>query len=224
MQNNELKIDWIDFFRFIWSKKILIIIIISLGIIGGVRHSSDMVANYLIKLPYSNFFSWNAEDLLVETQGKWRSSLTDNLLLKSSKIKNLKDSGIDGFLIHETNKPMDLDKYIQELNTISSSFATRQYNKQLSMLEIYDTYSNEVKKTEYYAEKISDSINTIRRYESGVVHAFQIHHPDLFHFMKNEIGIVKDKNKKLKMIAFYVFISIFVLSLYLFIAYLREKR
>ena len=57
-----------------------------------------------------------------------------------------------------------------------------------------------------------------------MVHAFQIHHPDLFPFMKNEIGVVRAKNEKLKMIVFYVFISIFILSLYLFIAYLREKR
>ena len=92
------------------------------------------------------------------------------------------------------------------------------------MLETYDTYSTEVKKTEYYAEKVSSSINIIRMYESGVVHAFQIHHPDLFPFMKNEIGVVRAKNEKLKMIIFYVFISIFILSLYLFIAYLREKR
>ena len=224
MQNNELKIDWIDFFKFIWSKKILVIIVIALGLIGGIRHSSDMVANYSIKLPYSNFHAWNAEDLLTETQGKWRSSLTDNLLLKSSKIKNLKDSGIDGFLIHETNQPMNLNKYIQELDSISNSFAAKQYNRQRSMLKTYDTYSNEVKKTEYYAEKVSDSINTIKRYESGIVYAFQIHHPDLFPFMKNEIGVVRDKNEKLKMISFYVFISIFVLSLYLFISYLREKR
>jgi len=224
MQNNELKIDWIDFFRFIWSKRILIIIVISLGLIGGIRHSSDMVANYFIKLPYTNFYAWNTEDLLIETQGKWRSNLTKNLLLKSFKIKNLKDSGIDGFLIHETNQPMDLDKYIQELDNISNSFANRQYNHQLSMLETYDTYSTEVKKTEYYAEKVSSSINIIRMYESGVVYAFQIHHPDLFPFMKNEIGVVRAKNEKLKMIIFYVFISIFILSLYLFIAYLREKR
>tara|TARA_B100001063_G_C16763054_1_gene557041 strand:+ start:822 stop:1493 length:672 start_codon:yes stop_codon:yes gene_type:complete len=222
MQNNELKIDWIDFFRFIWSKKILIIVVIFLGMIGGIHQSSDVI-KYTVKLPYTNYYAWQTEDLINQTSGRWRSSIAKNLSLKPYKIKYLIDNNIHGFLIHETNKPKKVIEYIQELNSISKLFAAKGYQKELSVLRTYDAYSSEVKKTEYYAEKISGSVNLIKQYESGIDIAFQVHHPDLLPFLNKEIGIVSDKNQKLRTVVFYVFISFFILSLYLFITYLRKK-
>lgn len=224
MHYDDLKIDWIDFFRFIWSKKILIIIVISLGLVAGVYKASDEIETYTIKIPYSNITSWGPNDLFIVTQGKWRVRSTANTALEVTKRKDLEDSGILGFFIHETSQPKEISEYILELNKISKSFANIEYKKRLLTMKTFNTFSDEVKRTEFFARSISGAITTIALYESGVVETFQLHHPELFPFIIKEVGIVRDKTETLKTIVFYIFITLFILSFYLFVGYLTKNK
>lgn len=220
MHNDDLKIDWIDFFRFIWSKKILIIIVISLGLVVGVYKASEEIETYTIKIPYSDITHWDKKDILTVSQGEWRVRSTANTALEVTKRKDLKDSGIIGFFIHETSQPKEISEYILELNKISKSLANIQYKKQLLTMKTFNTFSDEVKSTELFARTIA----AITLYESGVVDSFQLHHPEFFPFIIKGVGIVRDKTETLKTIVFYIFIALFILSFYLFIGYLTKNK
>ena len=215
MSDNEIRVNWLDFFRFVWSKKLLIVLVLGFTLLLSFLTTSHLQRNFTVKIPYTIQFIFNPADVVNVTNGKWRSKMATD--------KNLIDSNIEGILIHHTDSPDGLNEYLDELKQVSSEIGKIVRNKKARNLDIILSYPVEISSSDSNAREIRDIGIFLQNYDSGVKNAFKAYHPDMFPFMGRKIGIIKDKNKRISKIIFNLFIVSFFLGLYIFISYLRRN-
>ena len=215
MDDKDIRVDWLDLFRFIWSKRVIIIFVLVATVIISIITTSDFKRQYLVKIPYITVFGWSHVDLVNKTSGEWR--------VISTKDKNLVDINIKGFLVHQTEDPENINTYLEKLDNISSKIGKEIRQETVSSLEILMSDTVEIQSSDSNAKSIMEKKIFLKNYDAGRKNPFKVMHPDMLPFMRHEIGIVGMKNERLGNIIFNLFIATFLLAIYIFITYLRRK-
>ena len=215
MDDKDIRVNWLDLFRFIWSKRIVIIFVLIATVFISLIATSDFERKYMVKIPYTTMYGWNHADVVSETSGEWRVIRTKN--------KDLIDINIKGFFVHETLNPKKINTYLEKLDKISNDIGNQTRRDTLSKLEVLMSAPQEIRSSDSNAKSILDAKIFLKNYDAGRKSPFKVMHPDMFPFMSNKIGIIKMKNEKLEQILFNLFIVSFLLAIYNFITYLRRK-
>lgn len=215
MDDKDIRVNWLDLFRFIWSKRVIIIFVLVATASISLVTTSGFEKKYLVKIPFTTVYGWNHTDLVNETSGEWR--------VISTKDKDLIDINIKGFLVHETLNPENINNYLEKLNNISNKIGKEIMQDTRSNLEILMSYPLEIRSSDNNAKSIIDAKIFLKNYDAGRKNPFKAMHPDMLSFMNNKIGVIKMKNEKLGQIIFNLFIVSFLLAIYIFISYLRRK-